>query len=89
MQRFFNTCNPEEYVLFQFFLHTGFRDQEVRHAFFDDVDLEAGIVRVTPKPHYKFSPKGKQGREVPIPDAAANHQMSFSKTAKRWPNAPS
>lgn len=69
MQRFFNACEPQEYVLFQFFLHTGFRDQEVRHAFFDDVDLEAGIVRVTPKPHYKFSPKGKQCREVPIPDA--------------------
>ena len=32
LRAFFAACTPEEFLLFQFFLHSGFRDGEVRHA---------------------------------------------------------
>jgi integrase len=35
--------------LFQFFLGTGFRDQEVRVAEYRDIDFETGGIRVTEK----------------------------------------
>jgi integrase/recombinase XerD len=70
---FFAACTPDEYLLFQFFLHSGFRDTEVRHTQWPDIDFQGGVAKVTPKSgdkpqEYKFDPKNKKTREVPLPD---------------------
>jgi integrase/recombinase XerD len=74
LKKFFFVCNEEETVTFQFFLHTGERDQEVRHTIWSDIDFDLGVVRVTKKDKtrsrpWKFQPKGKAVRSVPVPDS--------------------
>jgi integrase len=66
---FFAACRPEERDLFHFFLHTGFRDNEVRVAEWTDIDIPSGTIKVKAKPEYDFWPKGKCVRVVPVPDA--------------------
>jgi integrase/recombinase XerD len=73
LRKFFSACTPDEFLLFQFFLHSGFRDAEVRHALWTDLDFMHGTVKVTRKEAnksrtWKFDPKGKRTREVPLPD---------------------
>ena len=74
LQKFFFACDDEENVTFQFFLHSGERDQEVRHTIWSDIDFDLGVVRVTRKETtrsraWKFQPKGKGVRSIPIPDS--------------------
>jgi integrase/recombinase XerD len=74
LQKFFFACTAEENVTFQFFLHTGARDQEVRHTIWSHIDFDLGIVRITPKMKtrsraWKFQPKGKALRSIPVPDS--------------------
>jgi integrase/recombinase XerD len=73
LQKFFSACTPEEFLLFQFFLHSGFRDGEVRHAQWPDLDFHHGVVKVTSKEvtrsqSWSFDPKSRRTREVPLPD---------------------
>jgi integrase/recombinase XerD len=63
----FTTCDPDERLLYQFFLMTGMRDQEVMHAYWADVNFTAGTVRVSGKPELGWSPKTYAEREIPIP----------------------
>nr|WP_263419273.1 site-specific integrase [Terriglobus albidus] len=73
LKKFFQACTPDEYLLFQFFLQSGFRDAEVRHTVWSDLDFANGTVRVTHKEasasqSWRFEPKSRQTREVPLPD---------------------
>jgi integrase/recombinase XerD len=86
LQKFFFACNDEENVTFQFFLHTGERDQEVRHTIWSDIDFDLGVVRVTRKEKtrsrsWKFQPKGKGVRSIPIPDSLLKALESRSQNA--------
>jgi integrase/recombinase XerD len=74
LKAFFKACTADEYVLFQFFLHSGFRDAEMRHAVWSDIDFQHGTVKVTRKEatrtqEWKFDPKSRRVREVPLPDS--------------------
>ena len=85
LQKFFFACNDEENVTFQFFLHTGARDQEVRHMVWSDIDFDLGVVRVTRKEKtrsraWKFQPKGKAVRSIPIPDSLVGMLRARSRT---------
>lgn len=72
----FAACTEEERLWFKFFLMTGFREQEVMFCTWADVNLSAGVVKVTaktitamPNGHkkdYVFVPKKGKEREVPI-----------------------
>lgn len=68
LKKFFDACNAEERVFFEFLLMTGFRKKEAGYVAWRDLDLTAGVVRVTAKPEYNFRPKDFEEREVPIPD---------------------
>jgi integrase len=68
LKRFFNACNEEERLWFEFFLMTGLREQEVMYCTWSEVNLTRGVVTVRYKPEFGFSPKAYKGREVPIPD---------------------
>ena len=86
LQKIFFACTAEENVTFQFFLHTGARDQEVRHTIWSHIDFDLGIVRITPKMKtrfraWKFQPKGKAVRSIPVPDSLLKILRAREKTA--------
>ena len=67
LNRFFSACTEQEHRLFLTFLLTGFREQEVVHLWWDDINFSLNTVRVTAKPDLGFSPKRWEEREVPVP----------------------
>jgi integrase/recombinase XerD len=86
LQKFFFACTAEENVTFQFFLPTGARDQQVRHTIWSHIDFDLGIVRITPKMKrrsraWKFQPKGKAVRSIPVPDSLLKLLRAREKTA--------
>lgn len=66
---FFGACDQAERALFSTFLFTGFREQEVVHLFWRDVNFNVNTIRVTVKPDLGFAPKRWEEREVPTPKA--------------------
>ena len=83
--KFFAACDPEEKIYFQFYLMTGFRKQEVTYVCWPDVDLKAGVVRVTAKPEHGFRPKDWEEREVPIPDRLVAALKKWAKSRNGSP----
>lgn len=71
LDRFFDACDAEERLWFEFFLMTGMREQEVMHLYWTDVNVKACIVKVTAKPDLGWTPKTYEERPVPIPSALA------------------
>lgn len=67
LEAFFEASVAAERTLFAAFLLTGFREQEVVHLFWDDINFTLNTVRVTAKPDLGFSPKRWEEREVPVP----------------------
>src|SRR5688500_9867072 len=64
---FFAVCTREATVMFSTFLLTGFREQEVMHLFWEDINFNLHTIQVTAKPDYSFYPKRWEEREVPVP----------------------
>lgn len=62
----FATADPEEWILFQFFLCTGAREQEVMYAEWNDIDFVDGLFTVRAKANW--TPKDYEEREIPLPD---------------------
>ena len=60
-------CKGQESLLFQTFLLTGFREDEIKYLYWDDIDFKVGTVKVTPKPQYDFEIKDHEERAVVIP----------------------
>ena len=67
LERFFKACSTWEHALFMTFLLTGFREQEVMHLAWPDVNSSLHTIRVTAKPDLGFYPKRWEEREVPVP----------------------
>jgi len=65
----FAAANAEERMTFQFFLGTGFREQEVMFCSWKNVDFKGKVVAVRSKPELGFRPKDKEERSVPVPDS--------------------
>jgi integrase/recombinase XerD len=59
----------EELQIWQFFLGTGFREDEVAHACDTDVDFKLKTISVLEKRQWNWNPKDKEERTVPIPDS--------------------
>jgi integrase/recombinase XerD len=62
----FAAATPEEWLLFQFFLCSGAREQEVMNAEWNDIDFVDGLFTVRAKANWK--PKDYEEREIPLPD---------------------
>lgn len=56
----------DERDLIHFLLNTGFRDEEIAHAQYGDINFKKGSINVYPKPEYKWSPKDNESREQDI-----------------------
>ena len=63
----FAACTIEEFELFQTYLLTGFRFQEVEYLGWDDVDPQKSTIRVSAKRELGFTPKTYHERTVPVP----------------------
>lgn len=59
----------EELQVWQFFLSTGFREDEVAHACYSDIDFKAKTIDVREKRQFNWEPKDKAERTVPVPDS--------------------
>ncbi len=59
----------EELLIWQFFLGTGFREDEVAHACTTDIDFRQKTITVREKSLWKWKPKDREERLVPIPDS--------------------
>jgi integrase len=81
IRAFFQACrkHPEMWLLFQFFLATGAREQEVMFAEYSDLDFKDAIFNVTAKAHWR--PKDLAEREIPIPDYLIEALRERKKTA--------
>jgi integrase/recombinase XerD len=67
LKKFFATCDPWDRALFMTFLLTGFREQEVVHLRWEDVNFSLNMIKVKAKPELEFYPKRWEEREVPVP----------------------
>ncbi len=59
-------ANENEKDLILFFLHSGFRDEEVAYAKWSDIDFEKGSINVFAKPEYDWKPKDSEYRKQDI-----------------------
>jgi integrase/recombinase XerD len=88
LKALFAAATPEEWILFQFFLCTGAREQEVMYAEWNDVDFVDGLFTVKAKANWK--PKDYEEREIPLPDflvAALKKRMLSTKGNLIFPQA--
>lgn len=81
LDKLFKVCDEEERLWFEFFLMTGMREQEVMYAYWSDINLTHGTVRVSHKPDRGWTPKAYKEREVPIP-------TNLVKSLKAWRAKP-
>jgi integrase len=86
LKQLFAAAGPEEWLLFQFFLCSGCREQEVMNAEYNDLDFVDGLFTVREKPGWK--PKDYEEREIPLPDfllAALKERMLTTKDKLIFP----
>ena len=67
LKGFFGACESWERTLFSTFLLTGFRELEVVHLFWEDINPSLHTIKVVAKPDLGFYPKRWEEREVPVP----------------------
>jgi integrase len=61
-------ADEEDKFVLLFFYASGFRKGEVAHLCWTDIDLNAGVCRVQPKPDWNWDSKKKRRRGVRLPD---------------------
>ena len=67
LEKFFAACSDDERLLFQLFLFTGFRFQEIMTLTWPDINHKDGTISVSPKSDLNFMPKSYEERSVPVP----------------------
>ena len=68
--RALNTASTdEELQMWQFFLSTGSREDEVARACYTDIDFKAKTIDVREKRQFNWEPKDNAERTVPVPDS--------------------
>lgn len=91
MQKFFAACSDDERLLFQVFLCTGFRDKEVVHLMWSDIDYRRSKIRVTAKTDLRFNPKSYEIRSVDVPGSlldSLQKRQRASQSLLVFPSAP-
>jgi len=61
-------CSPYHSTLYDFFLMSGFREQEAMHVLWSNIRFHANIVKMRWKPQFDWMPKAYKEREVPVPN---------------------
>jgi integrase/recombinase XerD len=66
---FFTACDEDELLLFEFFLMTGMREQEVIYATDRCLNFSQNTVSVRHNPNHGWTPKMYKERTIPVPAA--------------------
>ena len=66
LKAFFAQCNSFQYSVFQCYLRSGLRKQELENLEWTDVDFDAGTITVSPKAD--FTPKDHEQRTIEVDD---------------------
>ena len=82
LKQFLSACTPEERLVFQVFLCSGFREREVATLAWTNIDGEKGRLAVSAKPNMNFTPKSYEERSVPVPLALIQALTKRHKTSK-------
>jgi integrase/recombinase XerD len=91
LQEFFDACTPDEWLIFQVFLQTGFRKREVSTLRWQDVNFQHNLLRVVERPEYAFKPKSHEIRDVRVPKTliyALKERRKTSTSPLVFPTAP-
>jgi integrase/recombinase XerD len=91
LKPFFAACDPEERLIFQVFLCTGFREREVATLAWSDIHWKEGKLGVSAKPALGFMPKSYEERSVPVPMsliAALRGRKKTSNSILVFPTVP-
>jgi integrase/recombinase XerD len=67
LQKFCDACTDDERILFQTFLLTGFRSEEIATLTRPDNHYTTGKISVSAKPQWEFTPKSYEIRAVEAP----------------------
>lgn len=73
----------DERDLVLFLLQTGFRDEEVAHAQYSDINFKKGSINVYVKPEFNWSPKDNESREQDIDLSEAFLQRMKARRERR------
>jgi len=79
LKALFSAADPEELEVFQFFVLTGLREQEVMYTTWKNIDFQGKVVKVRSKPEMGFRIKDHEERSVPVPDALINSLLKRKK----------
>lgn len=82
LKAFFAACKPEERLIFQIFICTGFREREVATLAWSDIHWKEGKLAVSAKPDLGFTPKSYEERTVPVPMSLVAVLRDRKKTSK-------
>lgn len=91
LKTFLDACDPEERLVFQVFLCTGFREREVATLAWSDIHWREGKLGVSAKPELGFTPKSYEERSVPVPMAlieTLRARKKWSKSLLVFPTLP-
>jgi integrase len=80
LRTLFAAAEQRDYVLFQTFLLSGFRDQEIGFVAWEDFNPQRCTLRVSKKLHMGFAPKNYQERTITIPDTLVDLLKKHRKT---------
>jgi integrase len=69
LETFFAACDEHERLMYEFFLQTGMREQEVVHATDRCIDFANYTVSVRHNREYGWTPKMYKERTIPVPEA--------------------
>ncbi len=72
VEKLFAACTAEQKLLFQTFLFTGCREQEIQFLTYPDIDTSARTIAVRAKENLGFRIKDREERLVPVPQALLN-----------------
>jgi integrase/recombinase XerD len=81
LKALFAAVDDEERLLFEFFLGTGLREQEVMNCSWQNIDFKNKVVKVRSKPMAGFRIKDKQERSVPVPDTLIDSLKERKRTS--------
>jgi integrase len=81
----YRVCSLYHLTLYDFFLMTGFPEQEAMYVTWADVHFKTNTVDMRWKPQFNWTPKAYKEREVPVPDALLDSLRTSRKSlpAKR------
>ena len=80
LEKLFAACTPEEHLVYQHFLLTGMREQEVANFSESGIDAKRCTVRVVSRPELGFEPKSYEERSIRVPRRHIEQLMAHCAT---------